>query len=150
MLKQLDIYRRESVDLIVKGTKQKNPKLVAEGLKNITMLAFALMLMGIPTDMLKAFILNKEYTLDDAVVDNIFKVMGSSRYMATKGAREGYATAIVENALIPAPVTIVDKAIQDIGDVISGDKDIQDVKSLRHVPVIGNIYFHWWGGGADD
>ncbi|MCK5612052.1 hypothetical protein KAR91_59830 [Candidatus Pacearchaeota archaeon] len=142
-MKQFDIYRREIFDNLASG----NVKTTAKGLKNLISLASALMVMGMSTDAMKDFILGREITLDDLVIDNILKVMGVSKYLIYKSRVEGIGNTIFR--FITPPILSPIDDLRDVPKIAVGEKSLKDARILQRIPVIGKFYYWWWGEGSE-
>lgn len=141
-VKMFDIYRREAFDHI--GSRE--PKRVVKGVKNLTHIAIALMLMGLPTDALKDFLLGSKTEFDDMVFNNILRLFGISKYQIYKAKRDGYARTAAMT-LLPPFFSITDDVIKDAVKVGTGEIAPKDSQTLSHVPIGGKFYYWWWGGG---
>jgi hypothetical protein len=147
-IKQIDAFRREVFSQIASG----DPKQVKQGFRNFTKLAGLLLLIGIPVDWLKDFIMGREPRLQDVAVDNMFKLMAVNRYSLWKLRNEGDLEKFAFSlAMPPAPFLTLPgrdtvKAQQQIAK--GEDIDIGDLESWRLLPVIGDMQY-WWAGGGE-
>lgn len=152
-IKALDILRNECFSKIAEGTKKLQEdkvagmKLLSEGIGNIIKLQLFMWLFGIPQDLLKDFIGNREFDIPDHVIDNIIIFGIFNRYLVKK-TTDNPANVYLENVKLPA--------IQAIGDlwtgikqVQKGKKDIKDIYVWSRVPVVGKLYYNWFGGKKD-
>lgn len=142
-LKQLDIYRREIVSNLASGDVKKT----ATGLKNFISLGASLMLMGLSSDALKDFLLGREINLDDLITDNMLKLMGFTKYQIYKARDDGIANTFFMTLFVPSVLAPLDDVGKDIIKTAKGKQDLKDAKTLSRVPVVGNFYYWWLGGG---
>lgn len=139
-VRQLDIYRREIFGEMAKGN-------VGKGLGNLISLGSALMLMGMSADALKDLLLGREIELDDLVMDNILKTVGFTKYQIYKSQEDGFLRTFFSSLFVPAGVA--DDIAADAYDLATDEKDIDEVRSVSGVPVVGKFYYWWLGGGED-
>lgn len=152
-VRQLDIFRREAIDDIF----TKDPARVAKGFKNLLHLAICLLLVGVPTDALKDFLLGRDIDLNDLAINNILNVMGFSKYTIFKTKTEGIQGAVI-STVVPPILSAPTDLVKDVNAIVVGKVDgrngkttrkpVKDAETLGHVPVIGKFYYWWFGGGA--
>ena len=75
-IKQFDVFRRRGIDDISNGLRQGDSKRVAKGVSNLVLTAMVLGLAGAGSDEIKDWMLGRESTLEDKVVDNTLKLFG--------------------------------------------------------------------------
>lgn len=124
-IKVLDVYRNE-----VMANVKTNPM---EAAKNFTKLTLSLVAMNATADEIKNFILGRPTKLSDVVIDNIFKQVGFSRYSADSVTKSGLGQT-VRNIVAP-PTKSLDNLTK------SGQR-------VRSIPLVGEPYYWWMGGGA--
>ena len=139
-LKLLDVYRNESVRKITNGQ-------VKEGLGNLVRLTTALMLTGMTSDAIKDFLLGRDKELPDYVFDNLLKLMAFSKWQIYTSRRDGLFATLMQSILPPVP--FFDDLIKDSKDVISGNREVLDLRLFGRVPLIGKFYYWWFGGGQE-
>jgi hypothetical protein len=140
-IKLLDVYRREVFQQI-----KTNPK---KGMKNLVRMAFILMLMNMSSDEIKDFLLGRETTLSDQVMDNIIKLFGFSKYNIYK-AREGGIGSAISGMITEPPITAIPNDVsKDIAGLLEGTKEPKDLQTLNGVPLIGKFYYWWFGAGKE-
>lgn len=130
-LKQFDIFRNEVYNKMKygKGTEK------LEGIRNFARLAFFFTIANAGADEIKDWILRRETTLSDRVVDNILRLFGVSKFITWQARREGIGTAAMKQILPPAQ--FVDSVYKDI---LSDEKTPRIIKSI---PIGGKIaYWH--------
>ncbi len=142
-LKLLDIHRRKWIDEIASG----DPKRMAEGLKNLTKLTAALMIMGMAVDALKDLIMDRDFEIEDLLMDNIIKLAGISKYQIYKSKTEGVMNAFWQTLFVPPIGAPIDDLSKDISKIGFGNKKLKDAEALKGIPVGGKFYYWWWGGG---
>lgn len=143
-IKLLDIYRRESWNEIKAGR-------VSKGLANLFRLSIFLTAMNATADVIKDLLLGREIKLNDLVVNNIIKLSGVfSRYTIDEIGREGLASSVLGQIVPPIPA--VDDATKDLVDLYKDfDKslDINELRSVKNIPIGGDLYYWWFGKGRE-
>lgn len=119
-IKQIDVFRTEAFSKIADGVRNRSSRVVAEGMKNLVLLAASLAVLGVATDEIKNLILNRKTDPGDLVVDNILKIVGFSKYTVYKARQEGVSAAIL--SLVVPPFNIVNDPIKDVVAFFSHDK----------------------------
>tara|TARA_R100000152_G_C6781161_1_gene215091 strand:+ start:1816 stop:5529 length:3714 start_codon:yes stop_codon:yes gene_type:complete len=150
-IKQVDFMRKQMLDKIAKA---KTPAEVKEGVGNY---ARYLALFGGTTmaaNTFKDFVLGREITLDDAATDAWMQAFGLTRYSIyklrdffDKGSTDSIQRTF-GNILFPsrAPGDLID----DTSKLIKGEiKGIEDVTSLRNVPIVGKGLYWKIGEGKE-
>jgi hypothetical protein len=149
-IKQYDIFRREAVDLIVSG----EPKKMAIGFKNLIHLAGVFMLANMGADKLKDVVMGRETELEDHVVDNLWRLIGASKYDVYKARTEGVGRTILTKILFPT--SLFDRGYKDIENMVTdkryktGPLKGEEYKSelIQSVPLAGKTYYWWFGRGS--
>lgn len=142
-IKQVDVYRREIFSKLASG----DAKQTVTGLKNLVTLASALMLMGMSADALKDLLLGREIEAEDLLMDNILKTVGFSKYQIYKSQEDGFFRTIFSTLFVPG--AMVDDITRDTAALATDEKDIDEVRSVSGIPVIGKFYYWWFGAGKD-
>jgi hypothetical protein len=139
-IKQFDVYRNE-----IFNDMKTNP---VRSLKNLTRLLTFFVMMNAGADFLKDLLLNRETEWDEAMVNNIARVFGLSKYNVYTARREGVGTAAFKT--IAPPFKLIDSVYKDSAKAIeSGEMDVDDLESVASVPVVGKFYYWWFGAGED-
>jgi hypothetical protein len=139
-IKQFNFARNQSAKKIVSG----DPKQVKEGMKNMMKLSAALALANIPADIIKDFITGDDMRLDidDVLIDNLWRLLGLSRYTQVIAERQGVGSALENLTYKPPLVNVVNAVGKDVLNfappIISDES-----KSLQYVPVIGKLLYKW-------
>lgn len=149
-IKALDIIRNECFSKISSGVKdlkedkQKGIEQIREGITNLIKLQTFMWLFGLPQDLIKDLIANKDFDIPEHVIDNLLIFGIFNRFLINKVA-DNPANIYLENVKLPI--------IQAIGDLVTGIKQVQkgkkEVKDLyvwSRVPFIGKLYYNWLGG----
>ncbi len=148
-LKQLESFRREGLDDIVNGNLQQK----ASGFRRLLHLAGVFYLGNIPVDWIKDWLMGRDPQLEDIMVDNLFKLMGISRWHVWNFR---YRKNPIEFGLLlmAPPAPFMNYPAIDLYaayEQLAKGEDIEPGKfeSWRMLPLIGSpIYWHA-GGGAD-
>lgn len=140
-IKQLDIINNEVIDKVF----STNPKDIAEGFKNLTLLAFYYASIGIPVDILKDFVFNRieDKEISDYVFENLLQTVGLSRWNIYNFRRNNADIALIQTIAPPIPI------IFDLTRDITGDEYIEDWRTLKNIPIGGKMYYWWFGGGSE-
>lgn len=161
-LKQISIYRRDGVNKITKGLKTGDTKLAAQGVGNIVRLMSLMVVAGVSRDYIWEFtkqipdmIAGDDYEppeLDDAVVANMYKAFGLSKYtfdQMTASYKPATPGDILFDFILP-PTKTTDNMWRDWQKLQSKKGlDYKDMRTLRSIPVGGELYWFWFGGGAE-
>lgn len=134
--KQLNTYKREII------TQAKTDP--TQAAKNATRMIGLFVVLNMTADEIKDFIKGEEEPLRDKVVDNMLKVIGFNRYSLDRTQQQGFGRTIVEQIL--PPTTFVDDATRDFASAF--DEDPDPLRSTRNIPVAGELYYWWFGRGA--
>lgn len=149
-IKQIDVFRRESLSKIASG----DPKQVAIGIGNFIHLSSLFMLAGMGADKLKDAVLGRETDISDTVVDNIYRIFGATKYDIYKARTEGFGSTVLRKMLFP--MSIIDRAGKDITNIFT-DKEYTTgplkgenykLESTQSIPLGGKLYYWWLGRGA--
>lgn len=141
-IKQYDVYRKQVFQQIASGNTVK-------GLTNLTRLISTMVLMGAGADFLKDLVLGRETPPEDAVVNNIARIFGFSKYQVYSVRREGLGTAAFKT--ISPPYQFIDASSKDFLKAIDeGELDINDMRSVNSVPIVGKFYYWWFGAGSEN
>ena len=135
-IKQFDIYRRETFQLIAK------PETRVQGIKNLVWLTSTFAAANASADLIKAVILNRPIKGDDIFWDNVLRLVGMSKFVTWKIREEGLGTGATRMFL--PPVKAIDAATKDI--VRAGDGKGMEITAS--IPYAGKFYYWWFGKGA--
>lgn len=132
-IKQLNEYRK-----ICFETAKTNPQKALVDLMRLTMW---LMLFNAGADFLKDLLFGREIDVTDTLLENVFVGGSINRYTGMSIKRDGLFKTIQDQLAFPV---VFDEIIKDI----LSNRDVADYKSWRNVPLIGNPYYYWFGGGS--
>lgn len=143
-IKQLDIIRNESFSRMA----SKDPKVKAEGVKNLIHLGLILGISGAGIDQLKDWIKadgdeTKMKTFKDSVIDNLLQMVFLSRYTLSN---YDSPTAII-GQMLPAH-KLPSAMARDADSLKSGTINEKGFKSVKSIPVIGELYSAGYGYDA--
>jgi len=143
--------RSEGVDTIREGVRTGNKKLIAMGLRKLATIVALYTLAGAGTDALKDLLFGRRITWKDAIIDNILKLIGLSRYIAWTARKEGIGMALTKIVTPPA-INIIEAPLRDVWALMKKDEKpllqkIRNLESLGKVPIVGKHYYWWFGGG---
>lgn len=112
-IKQIDVFRREAFAEIYEGAKRGVDRTrILKGFKNLIFLTIALALLGAGTDTLKNLLLNRPFSVEDLVIDNILKIMGFSKYTIYKVKEESVSAGLL--SLVVPPFNFFNDVITDV------------------------------------
>lgn len=132
-IKQLNEYRK-----ICFETAKTNPQ---KALVDLMRLTLWLMLFNAGADFLKDLLFGREIDVTDTLLENVFVGGSINRYTGMSIKRNGLFKTIQDQLAFPV---VFDEIIKDI----LSNRDVADYKSWRNVPLIGNPYYYWFGGGS--
>ena len=136
-LKQFDAFRREVFQKI--GTSGQR----LEGIKNLVWLSACFVAANATADEIKDLILNRKTSLSDRVVDNLLRLAGVSKFVTWKAREEGLGSAAFRQ--ISPPFKAIDSLYKDI--MKAGDE--KGLEITQSIPVVGKLYYWWFGKGAE-
>jgi hypothetical protein len=141
-IKQFDAFRNEGFQKIIDGTRNRDPRLIKQGVVNLTRLAMFFVLANATADELKDLLLRRKTDLGDRVVDNVLRLAGSSKFITWKARTEGIGSALARQVLPPFKfIDSVSKDIYNAGD----DKGLEVTGS---VPLVGKLAYWHIGRGV--
>lgn len=149
-LKQYDVFRREAFDKIATGEAPQ----VKQGVRNLIALAGLFMMANATADEVKDLLLGRETPPSDRLIDNLWRLVGASKYDVYKAREDGIGTTVLRKILFPA--SIWDRASKDFETVVT-DKEYEKgplagenykFESTQTIPVGGKLYYWWFGRGA--
>lgn len=149
-IKALDIVRNDCFSKITIGMqKLKTDKaeaiaLLSEGVGNLIKLQLFLWLFGLPQDLLKDLVGNREFDIPEHVIDNLLIFGVFNRFLVNKVAKNP-ANIYLENMKMPAIQAACD-LWTGINQVRKGKKEVKDLYVWSRVPVVGKLYYNWLGG----
>jgi len=129
MLKQVDVIRQTGMKELKKGNYGK-------GMKELMSYGIIMGSSGLASQDVKSLMLGKDINHDDLPVEigmNLFKTFGWSSYTLDQ-IKQGNYTEAATDQMLP-PYEIFDK-------IASGDP--------RMVPLVGQIWYQWFGGGIEE
>jgi hypothetical protein len=136
-IKQLDVYRNE----VYKQIRSPDKKVKLQGLKNMARLSMYFVLANASADELKDFVLGRETSFSDRVIENFLRLGGISKYVTWTARREGVGTAAAKQIL--PPFKFIDALSKDITSKKKG------LRTIGSIPFIGKLY-EWRFGRLSD
>jgi hypothetical protein len=146
-LKQFNFARSEVFSKITSGDREQ----VREGFRNMFSLVTALALANGTADTIKAFITGDDWSIDDLVTDNLWRLLGLNSYSGVTLKREGLGSALESMTYKLPIVQVADNVSKDIfrfAPPLVSDKS----KSVQYIPIAGRLIYKWQKnyGGEDD
>ena len=148
-IKQLNFVREKAFNKMMSGVASGNPKEFAEGSVNMMkILVFGAVANG-SADVLKAILFNREIDEEDFWWNHILRLFGVTKYTTVTARKEGVGTAITKT-ILPPQAGILNDIFKDIGKATSEEGlKINEMRSMKYVPVVGKIYYWREGKGVD-
>lgn len=142
-LKMLDVVRHD-----IFYQMKKNPK---KALINLARFQLFLLLFGVPKDLIKDLISNKEFNVPDSVLENLIIFQLMNRYTLHSVSRDGLGTAI-RSFVEPPIVRMLDNFTvpnkNPYGTKSKKPLEITQVYAWNYIPIAGSFFYDWFGGGA--
>lgn len=145
-INQLSLFYADGLYKIQKGIATKNKKLFLQGTGNLAKLALLLTVFNAGADVLKNLIMGRGIEISDTLVSNMLWNLGVSKYTFYRGQRDGYARALFEN-FFPPQISMFDEAQKEARKIAKGKKKASDTIAVTYVPVVGRMWYWWFGGG---
>jgi hypothetical protein len=141
-IKQVDTLRRVAI-ADVKKAKGPKEKLAAVG--RAAKLVGSLVALGMTADAAKDLLFGRDFDLEDTVVDNLWKVLGISKYQSWQ-FRESPEKGVAK--MVMPPFKIIESVAKDINTMTEGDFEATKSESIGSIPVGGKLFYWWFGAGA--
>jgi len=142
-IKQLDVFRTQLAKTIKKAETKKEK---AAEIAKMTRLVGAFVALGMAKDRINDFIFNRDFDLTDTFVDNLWKVMGLSKYQAWQFREEG-AWELAQKIVAP-PFKILEGVTRDYDKWAKEDLSLKTSQTITSIPQAGKMYYWWFGAGA--
>ena len=151
-IKQLDVFRNQAFDKM----RSDNIETRKDGLRNLGHLMTVFVLANGTADWLKDLIMGREIHYDDLLIDNVFKLVGGSRFVAWQVRQKGPVEAGLQY-FFPPQVSMATRMWYDGKKLLSAGFDdekslpeaAKNLNSANFIPVVGKPYYWWFGGGHD-
>jgi hypothetical protein len=144
-IKQLDVMRRDVVQEFKKGDRR-------EAGKKLLAYMTIMPMMGATVQEAKDLMLGRGADMEDIVkdnyVENIFKMFGGSEYLMERYVGRGNVGSALGEMVAP-PLDWVDAIGSDVAKAIKGDFVGEESKTMRQAPVVGRIWYNFFGGGLE-
>jgi len=143
-IKQLDVLRRD----IIQQYKTGN---TGEAAKNLTAYMTIIPMMGATVDEAKDFLRGQGAEVNDIpdnYIENLFKVFGGSQYVMEKYVDKGQVGSAIGEIVAP-PTDWINAIGEDIWKIANGDFVGEESKAMRELPVIGKVWYNFFGGGME-
>lgn len=163
-IRQLDIYRREAIGLVAEGARTGNKMMVIEGLSNFVRLAGFWIAMNASAEFIKDYMRSlfgddEMEEPKDYLIEGVWKSFFFSRYQAGMlftvnddgevSLGRAHPAEVFVNMLIP-PLKSLDNMWKDAKDIQKGKSEPKDLRAIRSIPIGGELYWFWFGGGSND
>lgn len=130
-IKALDVARADITNNIQQGIMNKNKGQVKKGLQNLIRLQMLLWLFGIPVDVLKDLLSNREVNIFETMIDTLILTFIINRFMFKDVGSRGLGHTIV-NFFTPSTVPVATRAL-------SGK-----ASAVANIPIIGKPIYNWF------
>lgn len=138
-MRRLDFILNESKRRFMDKSLPKQERIRAG--KNFFKLVAAIVLTEGSVDIAKDIIKDKEINVTDTMLDNLLGLVMMSRYDVNKIRRDGFFSALADKA---SPILgTFDDAFGDAIGLFSGEPRF---KTIRNIPVIGEVIYNWISG----
>jgi len=159
MIKQLDIQRRKGVKKIKQGK-------IIEGTYNMVGLAASMSLANLGTKTIKDFLKGRDFEpelLTDHAVEELLANYGLNKYTTDRLNTTGDLREFAKNYIIP-PANLFEGGYRgyietlklsnqelgtEFGDINFQIQEPNFDKVYKELPIVGQIYYQWFGGGAE-
>jgi hypothetical protein len=123
-----------------------------EGMGRLMKLAGLFYLINIPVDWIKDFIMGRDPQMDDLMVDNLFKLMGFSRWHVWNFRYRQNPLETAALLVLPA-APFIQYPFMDMQDAIKQISKGEDIEpgqfnTWRILPIVGSPFYWHFGGGA--
>lgn len=141
-LKQYDIVRRDIVQEFRQGSKK-------QAIKRAVVLGTYLAGANVGTQAVKDILMGRDPDLEN-LPDNalwaLLGVFGANRYVADRYVKQGKLVDAATSVVLPA-TPIIESVLSVPFEANKEDPNM--AKLLKSVPVVGNLFYSWFGGGAE-
>ena len=142
-IKQFDFLRQQSFQKMAKKDT------FVEGFTNLFRIGMLAMLANGSADVLKAILFNREIDEEDLVFNNILRIFGVTKFTTVKAQKEGIGEALI-TTVAPPQLGILNDLSQDVSRAISeGEIDIDELRSVKYIPLVGKLYYWREGRGVE-
>jgi diguanylate cyclase (GGDEF)-like protein len=149
-MKQFDFYRRNTMDRIVRGVKERDTREAQKGMQELVRMATILSLTYASFDWLRDWLLGREPDFTDSMLNGLLGIFGGSTYVMGSTVKDGVGSAIFD--FLAPPTSHIDDPVIDLVNfsksISEEDPDKRTLRTLRHVPLIGRFLFWRFGTGA--
>lgn len=140
-LKQIDLARNTALRQMVRGESLATK---VKGAKDLVRLGVLVTGANMTVNEMKDFLKGRpafdtELTMENVAL-NLIKNFGLSDW-TLRNIEQGK----LADAIVPA-VSVFGAGAQDVTDLVQGDGK---AKMVRHIPVIGDLWYQWFGGGIE-
>lgn len=144
-IKQLDVMRRDIVQEFKSGDKR-------EAGKKLLAYMTIMPMMGATVQEAKDLMLGRgaeaEDIIKDNYVENIFKMFGGSEYLMERYVGRGNVGSAIGEMIAP-PLDWIDAIGSDVAKAVQGEFVGSESKAMRQAPVVGRIWYNFFGGGLE-
>ena len=141
-LKQYDIVRRDIVQEFKQGSKK-------QAIKRAVVLGTYLAGANVGTQTVKDILMGRDpdiENLPDNTLWALLGVFGLNRYVSERYLRQGKLLEAGASIVMPA-TPIIESILEAPYEASKEDPNM--AKLLKPVPVVGNLFYNWFGGGAE-
>lgn len=141
-LKQYDIVRRNIVQEYTKGNKK-------QAIKNATLYAGYITAANTGTQAVKDMVLGREVRpedIPDRALWALLGVFGLNKYTSERYIQQGDITGAALNMITPA-TPLIESTIKLGQEAFEDEPDY--AKAMKGIPVVGTLFYNWFGGGAE-
>ncbi|MFO7890679.1 MAG: hypothetical protein R6V04_10110 [bacterium] len=146
-IRQVDVFRKAAF-ADIKNAKGKKAKVEAVG--RLARLAGAFFAMGVASDTIKDLVFGRDISpdaLEDSAIDNIWKIMGLSKYQSWQFREKG-GWEVMQKMVTP-PARILETTWRDFHRWQKDDLSLETSEAIGSIPHGGKLYYWWFGGGKE-
>lgn len=147
-LKQLGLIRQNIID---KARKGNLAEAMEEALRYSMLVGFSGGTVENARTLLRTGDTNALMDIDDAAMENLFKIFFMGKYSREKYLQEGQFGSFAVQSMLPAVPSLVDRSGAFITSVLDEQENDPEAFNdvMRMIPVAGSAYYHMAGGGAE-
>jgi hypothetical protein len=142
-IKQFDFIRQQSFQ------KMQKRDTFAEGFTQLFRIAMLSMLANGSADVLKAILFNREIDEEEFFWNNILRMFGITKFTTVKARKEGLGSALV-GTVLPPQIGMINDVTKDFDRAVTeGEFEVDELRSVKYIPIVGKLYYWREGRGVD-
>jgi len=146
-IKQFDVLRQDLIVNVMDEYQAGNKLQAAKNFTKLSGFVGSLVAAGMTKDVVTDWMSGKEIDMDDAVLDNVLKLLFVSKYAARTFREDGIAAGVA--GLTFPPFKTMEAGIKDLYKVSEGKFTPKDAQVIESIPVVGEIFSRHIGRKAE-